>query len=141
MSSDNVTDLLSRFAAPPSAEAAARLTPPPAPEKAEYRAAEPFLGNETARRLRVYYSNGKWELFPYGLLMNVLSDSEQFISLIFNSGVVELRGDNLRALFDGFQGESIKALLPFDAARFEEPETGAPVIDTIEFKDARSLTG
>lgn len=134
--SDKVTNLFNRLGVQSAGETVTpseSVAAPPPTEKTEYRAADPFLGNEPTRRLRVYYNTGKWEIFSYFQLSNVLSNDPYHLALIFTSGTVELLGENLRELFDGFQDEAIKTLHHFDGNRHLEPTTGVPVIDTIRF--------
>lgn len=102
-------------------------------EKSEYQAAELFQHDEQAQWLRVYYSDGKWELLPYSLITNILSDSPGHLALIVPPNTIELQGENLRELFDDFQAGKIKTLTPFDADRHIQPETDTPVIATIQF--------
>lgn len=109
-------------------------------QKIAYEAAELFPANERTHWLHIRFSDGDWALYKYNNLANVLSESSEHLALVFPAIIIEILGDNLRNLFDEFQAENVKMLIPFDHAHHIEPEPDAPRIKSIELKDASQLS-
>jgi len=98
---------------------------------ADYTAFDLDAPRSRVSRLRVNFSDGSSSLFNYAYLVEVLTTSHQFVSLIFTSTVVTLQGRNLSGLLDVIQEERVLCLNPFDEKRFARPEQDAPIIESI----------
>lgn len=102
--------------------------------KTEYKALDLDAPRSRVTRLRVNFSDGSASLFSYAYLVEVLTTSPQFVSLIFTSTVITLQGRNLSGLLDALQEERVLALNPFDEKRHMamSPDDDAPYIERIE---------
>jgi hypothetical protein len=128
----NVTSIFNRFGAHPSPTAAA--APPSPGELKPYAAADVERTSKRVPRFKVYYSNGDVELKNYAYLMDVISVAPEYLALVFTTGALVLKGQNVRSLLDDLQDEQVRTLYPFDENRHLPPEENAAVIDTIEWK-------
>ncbi|MEZ4713119.1 MAG: hypothetical protein R3A44_38370 [Caldilineaceae bacterium] len=102
-------------------------------DKARYQAV--FADkSKTQTRLRLHYRDGLTvRLLNYAYLLEVMSTSHRFVSLIFSSTVVTLKGRHLDRLLEELQDERVRALVCFHPGRFEAPEEGESCI--LEMKD------
>jgi hypothetical protein len=62
------------------------------------------------RRLMLYFHDGTVAIMSYAYLMEIISTSHQFVSLIYTNCVITLKGYNLDGLLDLLQEERVKAL-------------------------------
>lgn len=102
-----------------------------------YHAAK--VGNERTPRIKINYSNGHVDAISYAYIKNMLSVSPDHLILYTSTGVVFIRGKNIRELFDSLLSEHVYSLHPFDPAVHKSPKEGAPVIDSIEWKTTEEL--
>lgn len=123
------------------AEAVPVPVPAPAAPKEDYTAFHLDAPRNRATRLRVNFPGGASSLFSYAYLVEVLTTSHQYVSLIFTNCIITLQGRNLSGLLDVLQEERVLTLEWFNAERFEPPEEGAPIILGVERESPDALSG
>lgn len=102
------------------------------PEQEAYRAVIiDRTGPQT--RLRLHYANGmKVRMLSYAYLMEVVVTSHQWLSLVFTTSVITLKGRNLDGLLEQLQDEKVRALVCFHPGRYPQPASNEPCILAIE---------
>jgi hypothetical protein len=133
MSDEKQSTLLQFAARPATPEQTARLERP-ALEKIEYRAAVPFLGNEERYFLTAFMSNGNERDVNYAFFVESLSVAPDRLAFMYTNGVLYIRGENVRKLRPLLKQRLISELHPFDPDRHLEPEEGAPIIHTLDWR-------
>lgn len=126
---------------PPAAETE---VVPPSPELVPSPAPMPETGKETYQavahdrsksqtRLRLHYADGaKVRMLAYAYLIEVISTSHQWLSLVFTSSVVTLKGRNLDGILELLQDEKVRGLYCFHPGRHNAPASNEPCILEIE---------
>lgn len=97
-----------------------------------YKAA--FIYKSKGRqRLRLHYANGlRVKVLSYAYLIEMVATSHQWLTLVFSSTVVTLKGQHLDQLIEPLQDERVRALICFRPGIHPEPEGHAPCILEIE---------
>ncbi len=84
-------------------------------------------------RLRLHYANGvKVKVLSYAYLIEVVATSHQWLTLVFSSTVVTLKGRHLDVLVEPLQDERIRALVCYRPGVHPEPASGEPCILEIQ---------
>ena len=97
-----------------------------------YKAAFKFK-SKARQRLRLHYANGaRVKVLSYAYLIEVVSTSHQWLTLIFSSTIVTLKGRHLDQLIESIQDEQVRALVCFRPGIHPEPAKGEPCILEIE---------
>lgn len=136
--SDNVTSIFNRYAPPEQpetqaedpAQSGAEQASQAAPQEAQqaYQACQEDKSRDHQTRLKLYYADGTVGLLSYSYLVEAVSTSHQYVSLLFTNVMITLEGRHLTELIDLLQDERIRWLRCFHPARHQTPEDGAPVI-------------
>lgn len=104
-----------------------------------YKAAFIFK-SKNRQRLRVHYANGlRVKVLSYAYLIEVVSTSHQWLTLIFSSTIVTLKGRHLDQLIESIQDEQVRALVCFRPGIHPEPARGEPCILEIEERSLNQL--
>lgn len=127
--SDNVSSIFERYAKP-----VAKLQKSEDASKDTYCPFDLEPNALPAHRLRVDYSNDDVNMFLYGNMMSVYA-SGGAISLIFNSGVVYMEGDNVYGLLDNLHSERIRTLRAYNPQKHILDSKDSIVIRHMAFKD------
>ena len=99
-----------------------------------YKAAFKFK-SKARQRLRLHFGNGvKVKVLSYAYLIEVVSTSHQWLTLVFSSTIVTLKGRHLDQLIEAIQDEQVRALVCFRPGIHPEPARGEPCILEIEEK-------
>lgn len=80
------------------------------------------------RRLMLQFANGTVGILSYAYLLEVVSTSHQFISLLFTNCIVTLEGRNLGVLLSPLQDEKVRVLQCFNITLHLEATEQDPVI-------------
>lgn len=97
-----------------------------------YKAAFIFK-SKNRQRLRLHYANGmRVKVLSYAYLIEVVCTSHQWLSLVFSSTVITLKGRHLDQLIEPIQGERVLALVCFRPGIHPEPAKHEPCILEIE---------
>lgn len=83
-------------------------------------------------RLRIDYGDGGVALMSYAYLMEVYCPSHQHLSLIFTNVVITLKGHHLDQILEPLQESKVRTIVCFNPVRYEQPEAGTPLINTIK---------
>lgn len=138
----NVTEIAAHFKAPMSLESMARLQltklrtarKSPADNLAPYRAMDVFGDYANRRWLRVHLSMGAVDLFDYEQIELVYSTGPDKLALLFNrTGILFVRGENVRALLPNFEDQIISGIYVFDPRLHTPPAEGEAVLTWIEW--------
>jgi hypothetical protein len=104
-----------------------------------YKAAFIFK-SKNRQRLRVHYANGlRVKVLSYAYLIEVLSTSHQWLTLVFSSTVITLKGRHLDQLVEPIQTERVLALVCFRPGIHPEPGKYEPCILEIEEQSLNQL--
>jgi hypothetical protein len=96
--------------------------------KATYQAMQ-LDRSKSQTRLRLHYADGlKVRMLAYAYLIEVVSTSHQWLSLVFTSSIVTLKGRNLDALIENLQDEKVRGLVCFHPGRHQPPASNEPCI-------------
>lgn len=131
--SDNVSSIFEKYAKP-----VAKLQKSGGGGQETYRPFDLEPNGVPAHRLRVDYNNGDVNMFLYGNMMSVYA-SDGGISLIFNSGVVDMEGDNVYGLLDDLHSERIRTLRTYNPQKHVLDEKNSIIIRRMTFKTADEL--
>lgn len=97
-----------------------------------YKASFKFK-SKARQRLRLHYGNGiRVKVLSYAYLIEIVSTSHQWLTLVFSSTIVTLKGRHLDQLIESIQDEQVRALVCFRPGIHPEPATGEPCILEIE---------
>ncbi len=97
-----------------------------------YKAAFIFK-SKSRQRLRLHYANGvRVKVLSYAYLIEVVVTSHQWLTLVFSSTIVTIRGRNLDQIIDSIQDERVRALVCFRPGIHPEPASHEPCILDIE---------
>jgi hypothetical protein len=104
-----------------------------------YKAAFIFK-SKNRQRLRVHYANGlRVKVLSYAYLIEVVSTSHQWLTLVFSSTVITLKGRHLDQLVESIQAERVLALVCFRPGIHPEPGKHEPCILEIEEQSLNQL--
>ncbi len=131
----------SRLLALPVEDGGRPDTPPPNPSSQDasgdedevvqggiYKAAFVFKSKQR-QRLRLHYGDGvKIKVLSYAYLIEIVSTSHQWLTLVFSSTIVTLKGRNLHTLIELIQDERVRALVCFRPGIHPEPASNEPCI-------------
>lgn len=99
-----------------------------------------ILKSKNRQRLRLHYANGlRVKVLSYAYLIEVVSTSHQWLTLVFSSTVITLKGRHLDRLIEPIQGERVLALVCFRPGIHPEPGKGEPCILEIEERSLNQL--
>lgn len=87
---------------------------------------------------RVHYADGSMELLPYTTLKKALCPTESRVILVCEEMTLILEGRSLSGVLALIQDTNLRALYPFDPARFDERPPEEPVITRITREPARA---
>ena len=97
-----------------------------------YKAAFVFKSKQR-QRLRLHYGDGvKIKVLSYAYLIEIVSTSHQWLTLVFSSTIVTLRGRNLHMLIELIQDERVRALVCFRPGIHPEPASNEPCISDVQ---------
>lgn len=89
--------------------------------------------SKSRQRLRLHYANGaRVKVLSYAYLIEIVSTSHQWLTLVFSSTVITLKGRHLDQLIEPIQAERVLALICFRPGIHPEPAKGEPCILEIE---------
>lgn len=89
--------------------------------------------SKNRQRLRLHYANGmRVKVLSYAYLIEVVATSHQWLTLVFSSTVVTLKGRHLDQLIQPLQGERVLALICFRPGIHPEPAKHEPCILEID---------
>ena len=113
------------------------LPPPEARDlpTSEYKAFGPDLApKEPIAMIDVRHANGQRRGVPYSYLMEPIYTPDMFIELITTNCRITLEGRSLETVFEALLRHKLGFVQEFNAARFEAPANGEPVITKITRK-------
>ena len=97
-----------------------------------YKAAFKFK-SKARQRLRLHYANGiRVKVLSYAYLIEIVSTSHQWLTLVFYSTIITLKGRHLDKLIESIQDEQVRALVCYRPGIHPEPAKGEPCILEIE---------
>jgi hypothetical protein len=97
---------------------------------------------KTRPRLRLHFADGvKVKVLSYTYLIEILLTSHQWLTLVFSSSIVTLKGRNLDALVEPFQDERVRALIGYRPGIHPEPASHEPCILEIQEHSIHQVMG
>ena len=130
--SDNVANILDKYRVTAKPDITPVDHPLSSSGKQPYHACGVDAPRRRLTRLMIYYHDGVVALMSYAYLIEVISTSHQYLSLIFTNCIITIEGRNLTKVMDDLQDERVVYLQCFHGERFEKPEEGEPLITSIE---------
>ena len=94
------------------------------------------------QRLRLHYANGvKVKVLSYSYLIEVVLTSHQWLTLVFSSTIVTLKGRNLDRLVEALQDERVRALVCYRPGIHPEVASHEPCILDIQERGVHEFAG
>lgn len=106
-----------------------------------YRAALVERPGRRVLGIRFHYNDGSVEQINYSYRRFDMSVSPERLGISFATGVVLMRGKNLRSFLDDLQDERVRLFQYFDPAKHLPPKEGEPIIHSIDWKPNEEFQG
>lgn len=88
---------------------------------------------KTRPRLRLHFADGiKVKVLAYAHLVEVVATSHQWLTLVFSSTIVTIKGHHLDTLIDPLQDERVRALICYRPGIHPQPVSHEPCILEIQ---------
>lgn len=113
----------------------------PAPSaKIPYQAYAADAPRTKVTRLMFHYPDGTLGLMAYAYLIEAISTSHEFLSLVFTNCIISLEGYHLTKLLGLLQEERILELYCFDPRLHERPDADEAIITDMERRGLHEMT-
>lgn len=132
LQSQQAESIAAARSAPPALHVISGETDEEPVDNGVYKAA--FLYKARSRpRLRLHYADGlKMKVLSYAHLIEVVATSHQWLTLVFSSTIVTLKGRNLHTLVEPLQDERVRALVCYRPGMHPAPASNEPCILEIQ---------
>ncbi len=131
----NIFDQYTRKASPQEAQAAEKE----GVAKAPYQAYDAEAPRTKVTRLLLHYPDGTLGLMAYAYLIEAISTSHEFLSLVFTNCIITLEGRNLTKLLNLLQEERILEMYCFDPRQHEVPDADEALIIDMERRSLQEM--
>lgn len=110
-------------------------------EKPVYQAVGMVKSKVKQTRIFIEYADGTKNTLPYSHLLETPCTSSNHLMLWFNHCIISLEGEGIEALLEPFADQQIRYIRCYNSKRFQPPEDGALIIETLTYESMKDLAG